>query len=261
MKQENLLDFLINKYGRKKAKILLKNNQVLVDDKVITQYNYPLKSNQTVKINKYNKSKEIEIIYEDKNIIVIDKPYNMLTITDGTNNLTLYNLVSNYVKKSNKNNKIFIIHRLDRETSGLIIFAKNEKIKNLYQKNWNKVIRKYKAIVVGKTKENDVLKNHLKENKNHFVYVSNKGALAITEYKKIKENDKYTYLDINIKTGKKHQIRVQLSHNKTPILGDMKYGNYKYERLCLHAYELIVTDPLTNKKKIFKSKLDIFKQV
>ena len=114
------------------------------------------------------------------------------------------------------------------------------------------------AIVVGKTKDQDTLKNYLKENSKHYVYVSDKGDLAITEYKKIKENDKYTWLDINIKTGKKNQIRVQLAYNKTPILGDIKYGDNKYKRLCLHAYELVIIDPLTNKKMIFKSNVKEF---
>ena len=259
---QELLEFLNDNfnYSHKKIKSLLKKGLILVDDKVITQYNYLLQKGQIVKIDKYNKSKDFNIIYEDKNIIVVDKPYNLLTVSDGKGNLTLYNLVSEYVKKNNKNNKIFVIHRLDKETSGLVIFAKNEKIKKLYQNNWNHFKRKYIAIVVGKTKNKDILKNYLKENKNHYVYVSDEGNLAITEYKKIKEDDKYTWLDINIKTGKKNQIRVQLAHNKTPILGDIKYGNNKYYRLCLHGYELMIIDPLTNKKMIFKSK-QIFKQV
>ncbi len=260
LEPQELLLFLITNfnYSNKKVKSLLKNGQVLVDDKIITKYNYLLKKGQTVRINK---SRHLNIIYEDKNIIVVDKPYNLLTISDGNNNLTLYHLVSDYVKKENKNNKIFIIHRLDKETSGLVIFAKNIKIKKLYQANWHNVVRKYVAVVVGKTKDEDILKNYLKENRNHYVYVSNQGSLAITEYKKIKANKQYTWLDIKIKTGKKNQIRVQLAHNNTPILGDIKYGNTKYKRLCLHAYELIVNDPLTNKEMIFKSNQDIFKQV
>ena len=258
LEDQELLTFLINNfdYSHKKIKSLLKNGLVLVDDKIITQYNYLLKQGQIVKINKYAKSKNINIVYEDQNIIVVDKPYNMLTIDNGKNNITLYKLVSDYVKKNNKNSKIFIIHRLDKETSGLVIFAKNEMTKKLYQSNWHNFTRKYIAIVVGKTKDKDILKNYLKENINHYVYVSDKGNLAITEYKKIKENDKYTWLDINIKTGKKNQIRVQLAYNKTPILGDTKYGNSKYYRLCLHAYELIIIDPLTNRKMVFKSNPD-----
>ena len=131
LKEQELLEFLMNnfEYSHKKIKSLLKNGLILVDERIVTQYNYLLKKGQIVKINKYNKSKEIDIIYEDKNIIVVDKPHNMLTISDGKSNTTLYKLVSDYVKKDNKKNKIFIIHRLDKDTSGLVIFAKNERIK------------------------------------------------------------------------------------------------------------------------------------
>ena len=247
IKEERLIDYL-KQY--KNYKTLLKNCSVLVNDKIVTKYNYILKPDDKITINKYNKSKDINIIYEDKDIIVIDKPYNLLTISNGRE-ISLYNLVSEYVKKNNKNNKIFIVHRLDKDTSGLVVFAKNIKTKNYLQSNWNKVERKYKAIVIGITKDKDILKNYLQENKNHYVYVANSGDLAITEYKKIKEINNNTLLDINIKTGKKNQIRVQLSNIGHPILGDKKYGNNKYKRLCLHAYKLVLPN-----KETFISKLD-----
>ena len=235
---ERLIDYL-KKY--KNYKTLLKNGSVLVDGKVITKYDYILNGNEVITINKYNKSKDIKIIYEDNDIIVVDKPYNLLTISNGKE-ISLYNLVSDYVKKNNKKNKIFIVHRLDKDTSGLIVFAKNIKTKNYLQDNWNKVERRYLALVNGITKESDILKNYLKENQNHFVYVSNNGVLAITEYKKIKEINNNSLLDINIKTGKKNQIRVQLSNIGHPILGDKKYGINNYKRLCLHAYKLVLFD-------------------
>ena len=238
IKEERLIDYLKQ---FKNYKTLLKNGSVLVNNNVVTKYDYMLKINDEVTINKYNKSKDIKIIYEDKDIIVIDKPYNLLTISNGKE-ISLYNLVSDYVKKNNKKNKIFIVHRLDKDTSGLIVFAKNIKTKNYLQDNWNKVERRYLALVNGITKESDILKNYLKENQNHFVYVSNNGVLAITEYKKIKEINNNSLLDINIKTGKKNQIRVQLSNIGHPILGDKKYGINNYKRLCLHAYKLVLFD-------------------
>lgn len=236
IKEERLIDYLKQ---FKNYKTLLKNGSVLVNNKIVTKYDYMLKLNDEVTINKYNKSKDIKIIYEDKDIIVVDKPYNLLTISNGKE-ISLYNLVSDYVKKNNKKNKIFIVHRLDKDTSGLIVFAKNIKTKNYLQDNWDKVERRYFALVSGITKERDILKNYLKENQNHFVYVSNNGALAITEYKKIKEINNNSLLDINIKTGKKNQIRVQLSYIGHPILGDKKYGTNNYKRLCLHAYKLVL---------------------
>ena len=238
IKEERLIDYLKQ---FKNYKTLLKNGSVLVNNNVVTKYDYMLKINDEVTINKYNKSKDIKIIYEDKDIIVVDKPYNLLTISNGKE-ISLYNLVSDYVKKNNKKNKIFVVHRLDKDTSGLIVFAKNIKTKNYLQDNWNKVERRYLALVSGITKESDILKNYLKENQNHFVYVSNNGVLAITEYKKIKEINNNSLLDINIKTGKKNQIRVQLSNIGHPILGDKKYGINNYKRLCLHAYKLVLFD-------------------
>ena len=238
IKEERLIDYLKQ---FKNYKTLLKNGSVLVNNKIITKYDYMLKLNDEVTINKYNKSKDIKIIYEDKDIIVVDKPYNLLTISNGKE-ISLYNLVSEYVKKNNKNNKIFIVHRLDKDTSGLVVFAKNIKTKNYLQDNWDKVERRYLALVSGITKEGEILKNYLKENKNHYVYVSNTGALAITKYNKIKEINNNSLLDINIKTGKKNQIRVQLSNIGHPILGDKKYGSNNYKRLCLHAYKLVLFD-------------------
>ena len=237
-KEQRLIDYLKQ---FKNYKTLLKNGSVLVNNKVITKYDYKLKINDEITINKYNKSKNIKIIYEDKDIIVVDKPYNLLTISNGKE-ISLYNLVSDYVKKNNKKNKIFIVHRLDKDTSGLIVLAKNIKTKNYLQNNWDKVERRYKAIVIGITKNKEILKNYLKENKNHFVYIANSGDLAITEYKKIKEINNNSLLDINIKTGKKNQIRVQLSNINHPILGDKKYGINNYKRLCLHAYKLVLFD-------------------
>ena len=238
IKEERLIDYLKQ---FKNYKTLLKNGSVLVNNKIITKYDYILKLNDEVTINKYNKAKDFKIIYEDNNIIVVDKPYNLLTISNGKE-ISLYNLVSEYVKKINKKNKIFIVHRLDKDTSGLVVFAKNIKTKNYLQDNWNKVERRYKAIVSGITKDSAILKNYLKENKNHYVYVSKTGDLAITEYKKIKDINNNSLLDINIKTGKKNQIRVQLSNIGHPILGDRKYGINNYKRLCLHAYKLVLFD-------------------
>ena len=238
MKEKMLIDYL-KQY--KNYKTLLKNRSVLVNNKVVTKYNYILKEDDKITINKYNKSKDIYIVYEDNDIIVIDKSYNLLTISDGKE-ISLYNLVSEYVKKSNKKNKIFIVHRLDKKTSGLVVFAKNKKTKKNLQDNWNKVERRYKALVLGKTKEKDILKNYLKENKNHYVYIADTGDLAITEYEKIKEINNKSLLDINIKTGKKNQIRAQLSNINHPILGDKKYGGNDYKRLCLHAYKLVLFD-------------------
>ncbi len=256
-----LFTFLIEnyKYSKKEIKSLLTHGSVLVDDKVVTKYNHLLKKGQVVSINKYNKSKDIDIIYEDNNIIVINKKEGMLSVdTDNNKSVTVYNLVSDYVKKNNPHNKIFIIHRLDKDTSGVLMFSKSENIKKLYQDNWNDLVkeRQYVAMVSGKMKDSGTIRSYLYEDKNHFVHSSSSGKLAITHYKKIKENDSYTWLYVNIDTGRKNQIRVHLKELGHPIVGDTKYGvKDNSKRLFLHANKLVIINPLTNKTMTFTASI------
>lgn len=194
--------------------------------------------------------KKLDILYEDKYLIAVNKKENLLTISDGKNSNNLYSEVSDYLKKQNKNNKVFIIHRLDRDTSGIVIFAKSEKIKKKMQDNWENVRREYIGIVNGCLRENKgIIKKYLKETKTLYVYSTdneNKGKLAITEYETIESNKKYTKVLIKIKTGRKHQIRVSFNDLGNPLVGDTKYGNIKGERLYLHAHLLEFTHPITN---------------
>lgn len=186
--------------------------------------------------------KKLDIIYEDKEIIVVNKPPHQLTIaTAKKENNTLYNEVSSYVKKQAPHNKIFIVHRLDKETSGLVIFAKNMIQKHNLQNNWLNTKREYLAIVEGQMpKKHDILKSYLVETKTLQVYETidkNKGQLALTEYQVLKENKRYSLLKIAIKTGRRNQIRVQLSAIGHPIVGDKKYHSQTnpLNRLALHA--------------------------
>ena len=207
------------------------------------------------------KSDKLKIIYEDKYILIVNKPSKMLTISnEKERENTLFHKVYLYIKRKNKNNKIFIVHRLDFDTSGLVIFAKSENVKKILQTNWDKVIRKYMAIVIGKVEDKEkTLKSYLKETKTNLVYVTKDkdGKLAITTFKRILTNDKYSLLDILIKTGRKNQIRVQLNEYGYPILGDKKYNSYKIlaKRLYLHAYYLEFKHPITN--ELLKLELDV----
>ena len=264
-KSEELLSFLRNNITNKSKnnlKSLLVNEMVLVNNKVQTKHNFILFKGDIVEIRntkiKTNNSykKEIKIIYEDDDIIVVNKPAGLLIIaTDKEKEYTLYHMVSSYLKTKNKNNKVFIIHRLDRETSGLVMFAKTQKAKNLFQSNWDNMFikRGYVAVVEGTLKEKEkTLVNYLNENEGHMVYVTDKsrGKYACTQYRVISENSKYSLLDINIKTGRKNQIRVQLKENGNIIVGDKKYGSNidPLKRMALHAYKLEFNDPRTNKR-------------
>lgn len=206
------------------------------------------------------KKKKLDIIYEDKELIVINKPSGLLTVsTAKEKQRTLFHEVSAYVKKSNPKAKVFIVNRLDKDTSGIVLFAKNQSTKYLYQNAWDKVAEKrcYTAVVLGKLKDKKgTIKSYLKETKTLLVYSTNdkkEGKLAITNYSVIKENDKYSLIDIEIKTGRKNQIRVHLNDIGNPILGDKKYGNKKSltNRLMLHASYLLLINPKTNKKMEF----------
>lgn len=200
--------------------------------------------------------KKLDIVYEDKKIIVVNKPSKQLTIRTRENeNNTLYNEVSAYVKKQYPRNKIFIVHRLDRDTSGLIIFAKDEQTKYELQNHWDKVNREYYCIVEGIPKEKKAtLKNYLQESKTLEVYIAKTGKLAITEYEVLKSNKNYSLLKVKIKTGRKNQIRVQLANINNPIVGDKKYKSKTNPigRLCLHAYKINYT--LKGKTYNFESK-------
>ena len=195
--------------------------------------------------------KKMDILYEDKNLLIINKPSKLLTIsTEKENYRTLYHEASQYVKKQYPKNKVFIVNRLDKDTSGIVVFAKNEILKKQLQKDWNNlaVVREYRAIVEGKMpKPKDTLKNRLYEDKTLQVHISktNNGELAITEYKVINYKHTYSYLQILIYTGKKNQIRVQLSAIGHPIIGDKKYGAKRNPigRMGLHASYLELKVP------------------
>lgn len=219
-----------------------------------------------------NKHK-IKIIYEDKFIIVVDKPPHLLTIaTENEKEKTMFHQVISYEKQKNKNNKVFIVHRLDRDTSGLIVFAKSEKVKRLLQDNWDKMaVRNYIAVVEGRLeKKNDTIKTWIKETAN-FTSISslkpNDGKLAITKYELLSVSKSYSLVNINILTGRKNQIRLHMSDIGHPIIGDKKYGakTNPLKRLGLHANYLELEHPITHQILKLESKtpiqfLNMFKQ-
>lgn len=261
---EILIEFLKKSFSnlsKNNIKSLLHNEKVFINGNMTTKYNYELNVGDVVEIRE-KIAKNIDIIYEDKDIIVINKPSGLLTVaTEKEKNKTAYHLVMEYLKKKNKNNRIFVIHRLDKDTSGIIMFAKNERAKHLYQDNWNDIVKKrcYYAVIDGKMENKEgTIKSYLKENGNMVYSVKDRsGKLAITEYKVLKERKNISLLDINLKTGRKNQIRVHMKENKTPILGDLKYGEKSklINRLALHAYKLELINPVTKKLLIFEASM------
>ena len=236
---------------------------IFVNNVKIRQYNYPIINGMEIVINTDSKNKKVlpfEVLFEDDNIIVVNKPAGLLTIaTAKEKEKTLYHIVSDYLKSKDRNARVFIVHRLDKETSGVLVLAKNEKIKKQLQENWNEYVslREYVAVVHGHLKEQEkkIIQN-LKETKTNLVYVTkhNDGKEAITNYKVIKESSKYSLVSINIETGRKNQIRVAFSSLGNPIVGDNKYGiRDKENRLYLHANRLKMYYPVIKKDILFET--------
>lgn len=206
--------------------------------------------------------KKLHIVYEDKEFLVIDKPAKLLTIaTEKKEEKTLYHEAREYVKKQNPHNKIFIVHRLDKETSGIILFAKQEELKHVLQENWNRLTkREYLAIVDGYVKkDHGKIINFIKESKTFQVYDTKNektGKKSVTIYDVLEKNAKHSLLKIEIKTGRKNQIRLAFSSIGYPIVGDKKYKSKTnpFGRLGLHATKLELIHPKTNKKYCFYSK-------
>lgn len=258
-----LLPFLFSKFpnlSRNAVKSILSGHYVSVDGAPVTQFNLKLAKDDIVIVSKQRIAKktrkDLPIIYENEEIIVINKPSNLLSVASDTEKgRTAYRIVNDYVQQKDKHNRIFVVHRLDEDTSGVLMFAKNPKIRDLLQKNWNDIVlsRGYYAIVEGRMdKKEDKYVDYLKENSLNLMYVSNdhtNGKKCITKYKVLKENKLYSLLDVDIETGRKNQIRVQLGHRGHHVIGDDKYGEpaNPINRLGLHAYKLKLIHPITKK--------------
>ena len=250
---------------KKKIKSYLVHGSIYVNNTKTTKYDYMLTKGMVINIETKNKSNlPFDVLYEDNYIIVVNKPAGLLTIsTAKEKEKTLYHYVSSYLKEKNKSNKVFIVHRLDKETSGVVVFAKDEKTKNMLQKDWNSLVsvREYTAVVHGlMPKKSARLVDKLMETKTNLVYITKKqdGKEAITNYKVIKENSKYSLLKINIETGRKNQIRVQLENIGNPIVGDNKYGEKDcMKRLYLHANKLKMFYPIMKKEMEFKTEVPV----
>ncbi|MDN4606912.1 RluA family pseudouridine synthase [Sporosarcina highlanderae] len=271
--EAELLPFLLEnlkKNSRNSIKSMLTRGQVSVNGQTITKHNHKLLEGQKVEIlhNKAAKSESsltgLSIIYEDESIIVIDKEAGLLSMAaKDKNEKTAFSEVSSYVKKQNPRQRVFIVHRLDRDTSGVLLFAKSEKVKMQLQDNWDELVkdRIYAALVQGNVKkEKDTIKSYLKETRTYKVYsnpTDNGGQLAITHYRKIRAGRQYSLLEVRLETGRKNQIRVHMEEIGHPVVGDKKYGSTvnPIKRLGLHATALTIVHPITNEIMKYESEI------
>lgn len=265
-KNSELLEYLYENLDmpKKRIKQYLVHGAIYVEEDRVTQYNYPLVAGMKIMIDtnsKHVRKLPFEILFEDDHLLVVNKPSGLLTIaTDKEKERTLYHIVRDYVISKNPHGRIFIVHRLDKDTSGIVLFAKDEKTKNQLQENWNEYVslREYTAIVFGHPKEEvGQIVQYLKETKTNLVYVSRHedGKKAITNYSLIKSSDHYSMLKVIIETGRKNQIRVALASKKMSIVGDKKYGDSKSKanRLYLHANRLKIYYPVIKKEILFET--------
>ncbi len=269
--ERNLIDYLIDiGYKRTKVKQLMKHRAVEVNGKPAKGFDHLLCKGDTVSVSKDKKESRvapplgIKIVFEDEHLIVMEKPAGLLTIaTETEKTKTAYFQLNEFLKLRNPRSRerIFIVHRLDRDTSGLIVFAKNEKVKKTLQEGWKEVEKRYYALVEGTPeKKEDEIMSRLSETKSLKVFIdhhSERAKLSKTKYRVIKAGHEYSLLDIFLETGRKNQIRVHLSDIGHPVAGDKKYGakTDPLGRLGLHSYILMFKHPVTRAPLSFESKL------
>jgi 23S rRNA pseudouridine1911/1915/1917 synthase len=265
-----LMKFLIAQMpdkSRKTIKSLLAHNQISVDDKTTSQFNHPLKRGQQVRINfskvlQVSKDKGLKIIFEDPSIIVIDKDSGLLSIaTDKEKERTAFRILSDQMKLTDPKARIFVVHRLDRDASGILMFAKSKEIQQILQNAWKEDVieRSYVVVVEGKVLQNKgTITSWLKENNARVMYSSpthDDGQKAVTHYQVLKSNDEYSLLQVRLETGRKNQIRVHMKDLGHSIIGDKKYGATQnpVNRLGLHARVLVFRHPMTGKELRFET--------
>lgn len=266
---DELMAFLMKKMdgvSRTRVKALLSNRVVLVDNVIVTQFNHPLKPGMKVQISREKNMHEfrhpmLKIVYEDAYLIVVEKKEGLLSVaTDHQKERTAQHILSEYVKRTHRNNRVFVVHRLDRETSGLMMYAKDEKTQHTLRDNWHDIVvdRRYVSIVMGDMeRDQGQIRTWLTDRK---LYVSSSnyddgGKLSITHYKTIKRANGFSMMELDLETGRKNQIRVHMSELGHPVVGDQRYGCEidPLGRLALHAFKLCFYHPVTGELMEFET--------
>lgn len=279
-RSDELLEFLLRKCktSRNNVKNLLVRRQVLVNGNVTTQYDYPIAKDDEIKLSKTplreektahataraitkaqsqsqkqtrkNSPQTIGILYEDDEFLAVDKPCGLLSVESDKERESAYLFAAEYLRERGKTARPYVLHRIDKETSGVLVFAKDIKIHSMLKMRWNELVqtREYYAVVEGTPEQKEgKIETYLKENANHLVYATNdpSGQRAVTRYRVLSSNAEYSLLLVEIDTGRKNQIRVHMQKIGHPIVGDDKYGHTKnpLKRLGLHASKLCFLHP------------------
>lgn len=261
-----LLDFLLKhvSLSRTKVKQTLQGRGIKVCGKVVTQFDYMLRKGDKIAISKSKrndrfKSRYVKIVYEDRYLVVVEKNIGILSMAAGHSSLNVKSVLDDYFQRTRQNCRAHVVHRLDRDTSGLMIYAKDIETEQILEHNWHDIVfdRRYVAVVSGEM-ENDegTIANWLKDNKAYVTYsspVDNGGKYAITHYHTLNRTTEHSLVEYRLETGRKNQIRVHSADMGHPVCGDVKYGNGDdpIHRLCLHAYLLCFYHPVTHQPMEF----------
>ena len=270
-KEGMMLEFImtaLDGLSRNKAKAILTGSGVTVNGRLVKQHDYLLKVGDAVEISKQKKkysltNKFVKLVYEDAHIIVVEKSAGILSMASNSLAYSVKSVLDDYLRKSHQGCTAHVVHRLDRETSGLLVYAKTIEAEQILEHNWHDIVtdRRYVALVSGVPQQKKgSIESWLKDNKAYITYSSptdNGGKYALTHYKVLKNDGKHSLVELKLETGRKNQIRVHLQDIGTPVCGDTKYGNgdNPIGRLCLHAFRLNFYHPINRQLMTFETEL------
>lgn len=263
-----LLEYLINNVSesRSKLKATLQGRGIAVNGRMVTQFDYQLKAGDKIIISRHKKqnqfkSRYVKIVYEDRWLVVVEKNIGILSMAAGHSSLNVKSVLDDYFLKSRQKCRAHVVHRLDRDTSGLMVYAKDIQTEQILEHNWHQIVydRRYVAVVSGEMEQdNGTIANWLKDNKAYITYSSptdNGGKYAVTHFQVLNRTTEHSLVEYKLETGRKNQIRVHSADMGHPVCGDVKYGNGDdpLHRLCLHAYMLCFTHPVTGEPMEFST--------
>ena len=261
-----LLEYLIKNVNesRSKLKATLQGRGIAVNGRMVTQFDYRLKTGDQITISRHKKqnqfkSRYVKIVYEDRWLVVVEKNIGILSMAAGHSSLNVKSVLDDYFQKSHQKCRAHVVHRLDRDTSGLMVYAKDIETEQILEHNWHQIVydRRYVAVTSGEMEQDfGTVANWLKDNKAYITYSSptdNGGKYAVTHFKVLNRTTEHSLVEYKLETGRKNQIRVHSADMGHPICGDVKYGNGDdpLHRLCLHAYMLCFTHPITGEPMEF----------
>lgn len=263
-----LLEWLLAnlKGSKSKIKSTLQGRGIKVDGKTVTQFDFPLKAGMKISVSKskrndFFKSRYVKIVYEDRYLIVVEKAVGILSMAAGHSSLNVKRVLDDYLRKSGQKCSAHVVHRLDRDTSGLLVYAKDIETEQILEHNWHEIVydRRYIAVVSGEMEEDEgTISSWLKDNAAYITYsspVDNGGKYAVTHFRVLNRTTEHSLVEYKLETGRKNQIRVHSADMGHPVCGDVKYGNGDdpIHRLCLHAYVLCFWHPITHERMEFET--------